>query len=182
MIGAGAFCLPSEGGFLLRSFIFFSYGELLLFFALQYGVPFGGVFLGERRGVRKSPLRILIVLGQNIASILPKTFLFFSQKLGRILGGNKKFFTEQILFHSARGCSSLLWRSFRRSLKFLLNLSLLNSYSTVNCEVVMTDFARWVNMKNARFCNVFDRFCKIFFCLSTLPLLTRKQRSCRSRN
>ena len=113
--------------------------------------------------MRKSPLRILIVLGQNIASILPKTFLFFSQKLGRILGGNKKFFTEQILFHSARGCSSLLWRSFRRSLKFLLNLSLLNSYSTVNCEVVMTDFARWVNMKNARFCNVFDRFCKILF-------------------
>ena len=119
--------------------------------------------MGERRGVRKSPLRILIVLGQNIASILPKTFLFFRQKWVRILGGNKKFFTEQILFHSARGYSSLLWRSFRRSPKILLSLSLLNSYGTVNCEVVMTDFAIWVNMKNARFCNVFDRFCKIFF-------------------
>ena len=122
-----------------------------------------GVFLGERRGVRKSPLRILIVLGQNIALILPKSFLFFVQKWVRILGGNKKFFTEQTLFHSARGCSSLLGRSFRRSLNFLLNLSLLNHYSTVDCEAFVTDFARWVNMKNARFCNVFDRFCKIFF-------------------
>ncbi|EEN81958.1 hypothetical protein POREN0001_0689 [Porphyromonas endodontalis ATCC 35406] len=44
MIGAGAFCLPSEGGFLLRSFIFFSYGGPLLFFALQYGVLFGRYF------------------------------------------------------------------------------------------------------------------------------------------
>ena len=73
-----------------------------------------------------------------------------------MLGGNKKFFTEQTLFHSARGCSSLLGRSFRQESNFFLNLSLLNRYSTVDCEAFVTDFARWVNMKNARFCNVFD--------------------------
>lgn len=91
----------------------------------------------------------------------------------RILGGNKKFFTEQTLFHSARGYSSLLGRSFRRSLKFLLNLSLLNRYSAVNCEAFMTDFAILGKVKNARFCNVFDRFCKIFF--AQLPYLCSQE-------
>ena len=156
--------MSALGGWFSSSVVYFLlvWGASSLFRTSIWS-PLREVFLGERRGVRKSTLRILIVLGQNIAPILSKNFLFFRQKWVRILGGNKKFFTEQTLFHSARGCSSLLGRSFRRSLKFFLNLSLLNCYGTVNCEVVMTDFARWVNMKNARFCNVFDRFCKIFF-------------------
>ena len=45
---------------------------------------------------------------------------------------------------------------------FFLNLSLLNHYSTVDCEAFVTDFAILGKVKNARFCNVFDRFCKIF--------------------
>ena len=74
----------------------------------------------------------------------------------------KNFSPYKTLFRSAKGCSSLLGRSFRRSPKILLNLSLLNHYSTVDCEDFVTDFAILGKVKNARFCNVFDRFCKIF--------------------
>lgn len=83
--------------------------------------------------------------------------------MGAHFGWKQKIFHRANSFSFRKGVFfSLLGRSFRWE-AFLLNLSLLKYYSTVNCEVVMTDFAIWVNMKNARFCNVFDRFCKIFF-------------------
>ena len=84
--------------------------------------------------------------------------------MGVYFGWKRKIFHPAKLFFVLQGVVLLPREGcFRRVSIFVLNLSLLNSYSTVNCEVVMTDFARWVNMKNARFCNVFDRFCKIFF-------------------
>jgi hypothetical protein len=104
-----------------------------------------------------------LFLARKYSSLCPKLFYFLGENGGVFWVGTKNFSPRETLFRSAKGCSSLLGRSFRRSLKFLLNLSLLKCYNTVNCEVVMTDFAIWVNMKNARFCNVFDRFCKIFF-------------------
>lgn len=100
-------------------------------------------------------------------------FFIFQAKMGAHFGWKQK------IFHRANSFSfrkevffSLLGRSFRWE-AILLNLSLLKCYSTVNCEVVMTDFAIWVNMKNARFCNVFDRFCKIFF--AQLPYLCSQE-------
>ena len=140
----------------LRLFFHGSIGDAILHTLLVH-------ILFDEKGNLENACLCSLFFGLESSLLFTWNFFIFQSKWVRILGRNKKFFTEQTLFHSARGCSSLLGRSFRRSLKFLLNLSLLNSYSTVNCEVVMTDFARWVNMKNARFCNVFDRFCKIFF-------------------
>jgi len=83
--------------------------------------------------------------------------------MGAHFGWKQKIFHRANSFSFREGVFFSLGEEFSPESEFLLNLSLLNCYGTVNCEVVMTDFARWVNMKNARFCNVFDRFCKIFF-------------------
>ena len=84
--------------------------------------------------------------------------------MGVYFGWKRKIFHPAKLFFVLQG-GILLPREgdFRQESNFLLNLSLLNHYSTVDCEAFVTDFAILGKVKNARFCNVFDRFCKIFF-------------------
>ena len=82
--------------------------------------------------------------------------------MGVCFGWKRKIFHPEKFFFVLQGVVLLPREGdFLRVSIFVLNLSLLNRYSTVNCEASMTDFAILGKVKNARFCKIFDRFCKI---------------------